>query len=61
MNDLGINQYMKCSQSCLVLALILLDRLQDEKPLFVVTEKNIHKLMMTAAVVAAKSHEDTIY
>lgn len=43
------------------MALIYIDRLQDMNPEFTVTAKKIHKLMMTAVLIATKYNEDSVY
>ena len=58
---LGINKYMHCSKSCILMALILIDRLQDENEDFRLTSKNIYKVFMVAIVIAAKIHDDAVY
>lgn len=59
--NLGISNYMNCSESCYIISLILLDRFQQNNPDFHITSSNIHKLAMVSIMVAVKSSEDTIY
>ena len=52
-------RYIQCSRAVYVTALIYLDRLQLGTDKFIlVTEKNIHRLLLTAIVLACKYLED---
>lgn len=59
--NIGIFMYMKCSMKCYVIAMILLDRIQTRNPGFVISSNNIHKLLLSAIVVAAKYQDDDTY
>lgn len=48
----------KCSQEALILAMIYIDRLTVSRPKFVIQSRNIHKLMLTAIVLASKFLDD---
>jgi len=48
----------KCSQEALILAMIYIDRLTVARPKFIIQSKNIHKLMLTAIVLASKFLDD---
>ena len=52
---------MNCSDSCYILALILLDRLRKLHPHYSLTPRNVHKLLFTAIIVAVKSNDDHYY
>jgi len=51
----------RCSQECLILAMIYIDRFTENQPRFVMKTTNIYRLMMTAIVVAAKFLDDHCY
>jgi len=56
-----ILEKFRCSQECLILALIYIDRFTENQPKFVMKTTNIYRLMMTAMVVAAKFLDDHCY
>lgn len=56
-----INYYAKCSDSCFVLAFIYIDRLLQKNPCFVLKVNNIHRLFLTALVLAIKYNDDVYY
>jgi len=56
-----ILEKVRCSQECLILALIYIDRYTESQPKFVMQTTNIYRLMMTAMVVAAKFLDDHCY
>lgn len=53
-----IVENFKCSQEALILAMIYIDRLTVARPKFIIQSKNIHKLMLTAIVLASKFLDD---
>lgn len=53
-----ISQYSACSGECFVLALVYIDRLIQTNPSFVVTSLNIHRLLITSVMLAAKFFDD---
>lgn len=55
-----IHHYSECSPSALVLAMVYLDRLQV-RPDFYVCSLNVHRLLMTACMLAAKFIDDHFY
>lgn len=55
---LGIFQFIGASPIVFVLALILIDRLQESYAGFCMTYRNAHRLMITAVVVATKYYDD---
>lgn len=64
--DLGaylrrIVQYFGCSRECFVAASIYIDRLLKANPKFAVTPLNVHRLLLTGAVLGAKFHDDDYY
>mmetsp|Transcript_22711 Transcript_22711/g.31133 ORF Transcript_22711/g.31133 Transcript_22711/m.31133 type:complete len:740 (-) Transcript_22711:255-2474(-) len=55
-----IQKHSKCSDACFLLALIYIDRLALNKGLKL-TVLNIHRLLITCIMVAAKFHDDLFY
>jgi hypothetical protein len=55
-----IRKYSKCSDSCFILMLIYIDRLIEAKGL-VINRLNIHRLLITNMMIAAKYHDDLFY
>jgi len=53
-----ITRYTKCSEECLVLALIYIDRLIKNNGDFLVVSLNVHRLMLTSIMVSAKFFDD---
>ncbi|KAJ4733364.1 Cyclin-P3-1 [Rhynchospora pubera] len=65
--NLGIQRYMeriykysKCSPSCFVLGLVYMDRYLQQ-PGVCVTSLNVHRLLITSVVLAAKFIDDAFY
>lgn len=56
-----LHQYLGCSGTCYVLALIYLDRIVLRCPDLVVSEFTCHRLLLASIVVAAKFHDDSFY
>lgn len=55
-----IHKYASCSTECFVLALIYIDRL-IQKNNFFLTELNVHRVVITAVLLAAKFFDDAYY
>jgi len=55
-----IRKYAHCSDSCFVVALIYIDRLIEMRNL-VLSSLNIHRIIITAVMVAAKFFDDLFY
>eukprot|EP01036_Dinobryon_divergens_P025097 gene25097-33613_t len=55
-----IQKYSKCSDACLLLVIVYLDRLVVKKHLQL-TELNVHRLLITGILLAAKFHDDLYY
>jgi len=55
-----IYKYASCSTECFILALIYIDRL-IEKHNFVLTELNVHRVVITSILLAAKFFDDAYY
>lgn len=53
-----INEYVYCSECCFIIAFIYIDRLMQNNPGFVLTKWNIHRLFLSAVVLAIKYAED---
>lgn len=54
--------YMFCSKPCWIAAMIYLDRLSARcGPIAAVTSMTVHRLLLTALVVAAKFYDDIFY
>jgi hypothetical protein len=56
-----IAKYYYCSNGCLILGLIYIDRLLKMHPDFVVSSLNIHRLLSTSILLAAKFNDDVFY
>jgi len=56
-----ISKFFHCSTGCYILALIYIDRIIKCSPGFVVCNSNVHRLLITAMVLAAKNHDDEYY
>jgi len=54
-----ILKYAYCSNECFILALIYIDRLIQRNPQFVITSLNVHRLLVTSIMMAAKFFDDT--
>ncbi|KAI9915882.1 hypothetical protein PsorP6_007770 [Peronosclerospora sorghi] len=52
-----IHKYASCSPECFVLALVYIDRLHQMQG-FVLTELNVHRVVITSVVLAAKFFDD---
>eukprot|EP00826_Nyctotherus_ovalis_P001020 TRINITY_DN1010_c0_g1_i12.p1 TRINITY_DN1010_c0_g1~~TRINITY_DN1010_c0_g1_i12.p1 ORF type:complete len:208 (+),score=35.06 TRINITY_DN1010_c0_g1_i12:105-728(+) len=55
---LRIHQYANCSDSCFILAFIYLDRLLQSNPEFALSNRSIHRLLLSAVVLAIKYSDD---
>jgi len=55
-----IHKYASCSNECFVLALIYIDRLIQRNN-FLLTELNVHRVVITAVLLAAKFFDDAYY
>lgn len=56
-----IAKYAACSGECFVLALVYVDRIIQSNPTFVVNSLNIHRLLITSVMLAAKFFDDQYY
>jgi len=55
-----IHKYASCSTECFVLALIYIDRLIQRNN-FLLTELNVHRVVITGVLLAAKFFDDAYY
>jgi hypothetical protein len=55
-----IHKYASCSTECFVLALIYIDRLIQNNN-FILSELNVHRVVITAILLAAKFFDDAYY
>ncbi|KAL6057022.1 Cyclin, variant 2 [Balamuthia mandrillaris] len=53
--------YAPCSYECFVLALVYIDRIVQYRPEFQVNSLNIHRLLITSILLAAKFFDDCYY
>jgi len=56
-----IAKYAACSGECFVLALVYIDRIIQTNPTFVVNSLNIHRLLITSVMLAAKFFDDQYF
>ncbi|KAJ3676296.1 hypothetical protein LUZ60_003708 [Juncus effusus] len=56
-----IYKYAKCSPSCFVLGLVYMDRYLEKEKSVVVTSLNVHRLVVTSVVLAAKFSDDAFF
>jgi hypothetical protein len=54
-------EYTCCSKSCFVVALLYLLRIAERHPVFEPNDYNVHRLICTSVVLAAKFMEDQSY
>ena len=57
----GIFNFMHCSNSCYIIALILLDRIKSMDPIYTLTPRNVYKLFFTSILIAVKSNDDHFF
>eukprot|EP00929_Paragymnodinium_shiwhaense_P038612 TRINITY_DN20389_c0_g1_i1.p1 TRINITY_DN20389_c0_g1~~TRINITY_DN20389_c0_g1_i1.p1 ORF type:complete len:218 (+),score=53.71 TRINITY_DN20389_c0_g1_i1:211-864(+) len=58
---LRIGKYFQCSDECFVLCLVYIDRIVKQHPEFSICNLNIHRLLVTAAMLAVKFFDDVYY
>ncbi|CAN6461133.1 unnamed protein product [Victoria cruziana] len=56
-----IFRYANCSPSCFIVAYIYLDRFVSRQPAIPITSYNVHRLLITSVLVAAKFMDDLYY
>nr|GEZ91625.1 cyclin-U4-1-like [Tanacetum cinerariifolium] len=53
-----IFKYANCSPSCYVVACVYLDRFTQQQPALLINSFNVHRLLITSVMVAAKFMDD---
>ena len=53
-----IFKYANCSNSCFIVAYVYLDRFAQRQPLLPINSFNVHRLLITSVLVAAKFMDD---
>lgn len=53
-----MERYLHCSDECFILCILYIERMVQCHSQFVVTDLNVHRLLLTSLVVAAKFHDD---
>jgi hypothetical protein len=56
-----IRSYFKCSDECYVIALVIIDRVGKVDSSLTLCELNVHRLLVSAVMLAAKFHDDVYY
>nr|XP_043625231.1 cyclin-U4-1-like [Erigeron canadensis] len=56
-----IFKYANCSPSCYVVAYVYLDRFTQQQPALSVNSFNVHRLLITSVMIAAKFMDDLYY
>ncbi|XP_008460076.2 cyclin-U4-1-like [Cucumis melo] len=56
-----IFKYANCSNSCFIVAYVYLDRFAQKQPLLPINSYNVHRLLITSVLVAAKFMDDLCY
>mmetsp|Transcript_49578 Transcript_49578/g.106117 ORF Transcript_49578/g.106117 Transcript_49578/m.106117 type:complete len:226 (-) Transcript_49578:104-781(-) len=56
-----IAMYFQCSNECFVLGLVYIDRIVKLHPEFTISNLNIHRLLVTSVMLAAKFFDDVYY
>ncbi|KAL5973821.1 Cyclin-U4-1 [Asimina triloba] len=56
-----IFKYANCSPSCFVVAYVYLDRFAQHQPTLPINSFNVHRLLVTSVMVAAKFMDDMYY
>ena len=60
LSSFRIHKYASCSNECFILALIYIDRLIQRNN-FLLTDLNVHRVVITAILLAAKFFDDAYY
>ncbi|XP_076916130.1 cyclin-U4-1-like [Bidens hawaiensis] len=56
-----IFKYANCSPSCYVVAYVYLDRFTQQQPALSINSFNVHRLLITSVMIAAKFMDDIYY
>jgi len=54
-------EWFECSDACIVLALVFIDRASVRNSDVLITPQTCHQLLLTSMVLAAKVHDDSYY
>lgn len=56
-----LRKFFRCSDECFLLALVYLDRISKTNTSMAVCDVTIHRLLVTALMIATKLHDDLYY
>jgi len=56
-----IHRYSQCSDACLVMSLVYIDRLVKMRPHFKLSKSSCHRMVAVSLVLAVKQHDDIYY
>lgn len=56
-----LKSYFLCSDECHVLGLVYIERILERDSSFLITELNVHRILLVATVIAAKFQDDEVY
>jgi len=56
-----VERYAGCSSQCYIIALVYVDTIIQRKKSFVISSLNIHRLLITSIMLAAKFYDDIYY
>jgi len=56
-----ITSFHPCSHDCYIVALIYIDRIIQNNQNFVLTSRNVHRLLITSVMLASKFFDDSFY
>eukprot|EP00656_Telonema_subtile_P052663 TRINITY_DN73_c0_g1_i4.p1 TRINITY_DN73_c0_g1~~TRINITY_DN73_c0_g1_i4.p1 ORF type:complete len:159 (-),score=44.11 TRINITY_DN73_c0_g1_i4:39-515(-) len=56
-----VERYAGCSSQCYIVALVYVDTIIQRKKSFVISSLNIHRLLITSIMLAAKFYDDIYY
>lgn len=57
----GIFNFMGCSLAAYIYSIVIIQRILSEHTDFKLTERNIHRVILTSIVISAKFVDDTFY
>lgn len=56
-----MERHAQCSHECYIIAMILINRLTTNIPTLTLTKLNVHRLFLTALLIAIKLHDDDCF
>jgi len=56
-----LSRYLKCSEECFVVSLVLLERILESNSDLAITDMNLHRLFLASSTLAAKFQDDDFY